>query len=488
MSDDPQPTPPGAGNGAARAGAAVAACPCPSDFDLSAPCRIVRADGGRVTLTASDKPGSCSGRYAWTTSSSKIRLHNATSGAVTVEGLANVSAGRDAETVTVTRSQDGCADLTKTVKLTVARVTFRESANQRYGFDDFDTPGNHDDDHVSVKRGDHSFVRTVIEGGVKSEDFTFATDDAAKVQVVAPAAGQDDFDLRINGGAQDKASTRLKATVNCPSNAVFREIEAHVYKEREVKVVVAKVHDSRVAGTALRFPTADYAGHEATINDKVKEAVAKYDIQNFKADNSTSDVAFDADGGGTLSYDIASGGGAELTAISRAITGARTTGRIRIAVVRSMNSYYYLSAAAAAGDTTITVRGSVFHSTRQVLKLDSGAKQERVTVRSHSGVTLTLAAPLAKDHAAGATLEYRAGGWSSDPIMITEGSSTLDVIKWTVAHEAGHRREGLALTDIVDDTSFMHYSQAWTDYRLRYCPRTRRRGGGTQNQWETIPR
>ena len=47
------------------------------------------------------------------------------------------------------------------------------------------------------------------------------------------------------------------------------------------------------------------------------------------------------------------------------------------------------------------------------------------------------------------------------------------------------------LKDIIDRTDFMHFSQSWTDYRLRFCPRRLNYPAGTaatENQWETIPR
>jgi hypothetical protein len=96
---------------------------------------------------------------------------------------------------------------------------------------------------------------------------------------------------------------------------------------------------------------------------------------------------------------------------------------------------------------------------------------------------------LTKAHAVGETIEFPAAGWSSDPILIIEGSATLDVTKWTVLHEVGHR--ALELADIIDRTDFMHFSQSWTDYRLRYCPRKKNYPAGTtntENQWEKIPR
>jgi len=117
----------------------------------------------------------------------------------------------------------------------------------------------------------------------------------------------------------------------------------------------------------------------------------------------------------------------------------------------------------------------------------------KVNVLTNVGNVGTLAAPLTRDHAVGEPLEFPAAGWSGDlknPIIIAEGSAKLDVSKWTILHEVGH--SALELDDIVDPTDFMNFEQSWTDYRLRYCPRTKKYPEPNmpliENQWETIPR
>lgn len=365
-----------------------------------------------------------------------------------------------------------------------ATIVFSKSTLQRYGYDDFDTPTNNTDDHVNIKKSDHTFVRVDITGGVGT-DFDFVCDDPTICTPVAPS-GSAGFDLRLNAGSHNKANTVLRARCKCNSSVIYASIAVHVYKEKLVEVVVAKIVDSTVAATALNYATADYAAHTATVNDKVKEAVVKYSITNYDASNGTTDVRYDLDGNGALSYDINAGGGAELQAIRSAMTG--TGSKVRVAIVRFMKSYYYLASAAAAGDTTLTVTSSsVFKFPPGTVQLGSGSTAENVTVASTSGNTVTLSAPLANAQPAGAGLEFPAGGRSSDPILIHEGTRSLDVIKWTIPHEAGHR--ALSLEDVVDTNDIMHWSRSWTDYRLRYCPRNKKHGtGGTENQWETIPR
>lgn len=483
MSKDNTPTAPSTDGGTAPAGGTAESC-CPTDFELS-PCRIVKV-GGTLQIRATELPGFSGGTYEWTTSSDKITLENPNSSTVTVRAGANVGSGRESESINVTRTAAGCDPITKVVNVTVAKVVFSASPNQRYGYDDFDTPADNTDDHICVKKSDHTFVKVTITGGAVGTDFDFACDTPDTCAVVPPG-GDAEFDLRLNAGAHNKRETTLQAKSKCTPAVSFASIKVHVYKEREIQVVIAKF-DKTNAGTNLRFPTADYASHQNAANDKLKEGVVKYVLSNYDADNKPTPVNL-ASGTATLTYDIKAGGGADLTAIASAMTGTGT--KVRVAIIRDMKSVYYLKNAASAGDTTLTVTaGSTFLQTGRSYPLGTGATRENISVTALAGGVITCAA-LAHDHAVGETIEFPAAGWSSDPILIIEGSATLDVAKWTILHEVGHKAEGLSLRDIIDATDFMHFSQGWTDYRLRYCPRLKNYPAGTtdkENQWETIPR
>ena len=160
MSKDSTPTPPSSGSGSAPAGGAggTAANCCPNDFTLS-PCRIVKT-GGTLQISATELEGFSGGTYEWTTSSGKVTLENPNSSTVTVRAGANASASRGAESIRVTRTAPGCEPVVKTADVTVAKVTFSEapSPNNRYGYDNFDTPANSTDDHICVKKSDHMVV------------------------------------------------------------------------------------------------------------------------------------------------------------------------------------------------------------------------------------------------------------------------------------------------------------------------------------------
>jgi hypothetical protein len=456
---------------------------------MAGPCKMVGVKG-TLKIAATDLTRTRAATFAWSTTSALITLTDADTATVTVHALDAPSASLGAEQVTLTcTTTDGSPDVARTVGVTVVRVTFAASPNQLYGFDDFDTPDDPSDNHVCVKSADHTFVKVTIEGGAVGTDLTFACDDAGTCAVAAPDATAS-FDLRLNAGATNKGQTVLRAKTRCSRGPVpLAVLAVHVYKQRVVSVSVAKIDNP--SQTFLRFPTADYAAHATLANPKLKEGVVRYDITNYAADNSTTPVAY-ASGTGTLSYDIGQGGGADLTAISQAMSGV-PAGTVRVAIIREMKSYYYLKSAVAAGDTTITVTAgarSMYYKAGDQVPIGTGTEQ--VSIVSVSGSTITCAA-LQNGYPAGTSMEFSAGGWGSDPILIMEGRDTLEVAKWTVLHEVGHRPLGLTLADIEDRNDFMNYMQNWTDYRLRFCPRTKHYPpaagtGPTENQWDLIPR
>lgn len=452
------------------------------DFILTAKCRIVSIRG-RVSMSAADLPGDTGGTYAWSTTSNNIRLVNTVGPTIVVEGLSTPSAARDNELITVQRvGADGSAT-TKTVSLTVAKVTLSSDKSQTYGYDNFDTPLDPDDDHISVRSGDFTFVSVLIEGGAIGSDFDFVCDDP-KICMCLSAPGSAQFSLRINAKPWSKSSTALRVKAKCPAGPIFATTTIHVYSEKIVKVLVAKVADLQSPGTALKFPGADYSAHQTIANEKLKEAVVRYEISNFDSNNGVTNVSFDTFVRGGLEYDINGGGGAGFDMINQAVP-PRDADAYRVVMVRKMRSFYYLNLAAKKGETTVSVRGNNVFSAE--MPLGKGTTAERIKVIKSVGNVGYLAAPLSYDHAIGETLEFPAAAWSNDPIIIAEGETSVQQVCWTLLHEVGH--SALELSDVVDPADFMHFEQSNSDYRLRYCPRqTRYDPALKENQWETIPR
>ncbi|NSL57075.1 hypothetical protein [Uliginosibacterium aquaticum] len=462
------------------------------DFILVARCKIINLNKS-VTMYAEDLPENvCYAKessYAWSTKSNKIRITTPTSvsgGRVRIEALDTPSLGRDAEVITVTRTGADGSVSTKTVAVTVARVKLLASPSQNYGYDDYDTSLDSSDDHVSIESEKSSFVKVCIEGGAIGSDFEFACKSSSICSVQPPQASSD-FDLQLDAGIGKKKQTVLQVFYKCPCREVFAELFVNVYAKKNANIVVAKIFDSLSLATSLKFASADYAAHTGPANQKMKDAVVKYDIQNY-GNGSPLDVHFDLDLDGALSFDINNSGGAEFQAIDRAFVA---NGRFRVIVVRNLKSYYYLDQAAKAGDVVVKVRGQgVFSFPNHSMPLGRGSSQEMVTVMSGNGNVASLKTPLVYDHSPGEPLEFPAAGWSTDPIIICEGNTSLDIAKWTVVHEIGHA--ALGLSDVVDSTNVMHYDQGNVDYRLRFCPRVLNynnpNGLLTENQWDLVLR
>jgi len=262
--------------------------------------------------------------------------------------------------------------------------------------------------------------------------------------------------------------------------------------------------------------------------------VVKFDIQNHN--NSTSPVPVDfSDDKGYFVYHI---GGSSQPALEkiRAAIGKHTDNVTRVVIVRKMRSVYILAADARAGDTRIAIKGSSVLTGKATIAPGTNKEEkvrfiplptspspppppsgsawigvERMVQNSQNPNTPSFIAGLKNSHSANTEIEYRAGGWSTDPIIVAEEyinhlgvitSKDLNVIKTSIMHEVGH--VGLNLTDIidtVDDNTYRGMSENMmdgegnADSRLHYCPRPLRRDkdrSGTpateENQWEKIER
>ena len=473
---------------------------CPNDFLVDAPVRILHADGAPVFIKALDFPDVTGGIFTWRTSSKNIRLSIIQGRKVAVWGVGNSSSARDAEVVEVTRTGYDCSPITKTVLLTVARVTFGPSAKQKYGYDDFDarppwTPKKRDLHYLSIRESDNTWVEVTIEGGLLGTDFVLDRIIGRRGPFLfGPMQGSAKFDLLLYGGeAQRLQILQVKCKT---SGTLFSELGICVYKRKDVNVVIGKFGPTADKGS-LEFPEADYASHQTAANSKLREGVVRYELFNLFSDNGVAEVEFQS-GTDRLTFDIRKGGGPDVDAIKRIMSGRtkRTTGLVanvasmtRVAVVRRMVSYYHLECDANAKDTILHVGSDHFYTVGQTVTLGKGADARPVNivaVDADAG-TITCAKKVGREYPQGTPITFPAGAWSSDPIIIQEGDAKEETAKWTILHEVGHR--ALELFDVRDATNFMNGNQGNHDNRLRYCPRENYRDKGEkENQWERIPR
>lgn len=463
----------------------VVACRCASSLRIIG-CHAVGVNGTIRLQAEADCSG---GTFHWTSSSTRVTLTNVDSSNLHIQAGAQPSTGRDAETITVQWTGYDCSPLSATINITVVCVVFSESAAQTYGYDDFDTPPDHTDDHVSVKKLAATVVHVVVSGGLNGNELRFAASDAS-IATVDPAPAQAAFDLTIHGLDHNKAETNLVASVVCHDAVEITRMYINVYREKVVRAVVSKIYDNRHAGTTLTYPNLDVASAQPLINPKAKAAVVRYEISDHSATGGATHVPYDLNGDGKLTWDIAASGGLEFSKLRDSFSSSDQ----RIVVVHAIESFYYLSADAPIHTTTITLRGITNNNYLVVggsYPLGTGANCEHVVVQtaSRNSATVTLQSQLQHAHLAGDCLLFPAGGWGSDPIVIIEGITTEEVIKWTFFHETGHAVLN-HLADLEAPTSIMHFSQGWTDHRLRYKPQNRKYSppGGTEIQWELIPR
>src|SRR5207249_3067444 len=162
------------------------------------------------------------GTWAWTTASAKVVLTDATTHTVKMTGGAAASVDAVGEEVGVVftsaagtalpavkakivvvklevKAADGAADADKA-------LPFSKSATQKNGYDDMAAAAGVEH-HVSVKRNDTTTVKVKIEGGADSSVLVFKSADATIADATAPGAAAAEFDLTVNGKAQDKAET-----------------------------------------------------------------------------------------------------------------------------------------------------------------------------------------------------------------------------------------------------------------------------------------
>jgi hypothetical protein len=509
---------------------------CHEDFDFDVACRFIKVKDGvtEVKLCKAGNPGmpAPAGDYRWTSSTNIMILGSRTGLMARVKGGNSPSTGREMETVTVTRKEDGKQ---KTLKLTVVRVTFSGYDGARrvgkYGYDDYQPPiggaapaATSDRHHVSVEPQQETFVRVVIEGGAVASDFEFKSKDTAvcRVEVPEASASASAFDLRLTGGNWNTKDTDI--SVLCRGNGdgshscalhvggsrsarrgasdspvCFALIQAHVYKRVVVEALVMKAWDSKHPATQLANPAHDYTSSALVnrINEKTLEAMVEFKLTPCPASAQVRDVAFDVDGNGAFTYDIANNGGVELTALRNAFPSGADS-KQRVVIVKKMISNYYLASPAEATTSELIINAPinrVYFKLGDALNLPGESGLTITAIQAQGSRTkLTLSGPLVSAHSAGDPLPFPAAGWSSDPIVIVEGTNIPDT-EWTIVHECGH--SVFRFKDLQDSantsqaTCIMHYQQGWGDHRIRYLPRPIKYNNTTneeENQWEKIDR
>lgn len=428
-------------------------------------------------------PAGWKGEFRWKTTSQKLRLKNAKQQVVTVIGRKDHSDGLDAETLEVTFTPaDGSEAVTVSHTVAVIRVIFSAAEGQKYGFDNMNFT---EAPRLSVRKSDSTTVRVRIQGGATTDDLKFTTDDATTADATAPAAGETELDLTVNGKAKNKGVTLVRARLDSETGPTCSwPLSVHVYKQKDITLTVYHVEDSTSEKTKLSR-VVDLKKTEEEINRWYRSAVAKVRVE----DGGKHDVCFDLNDNGAL--EVTPGAGA--TDEEAAVKAVATAPGKKAVIVKRLTWFFKLAEEAKKGATKVKVDASLSGSMKYLEAGDAVTLGgESFTVQGKSGMEVTLSGALASDHPETEGLIMVLNGLSGNPVWIKEDGLTEQKQREVIGHETGHEQLDLSDLDDGKDTKklLMHYTgQERTGTRIRYLPQpTRYDAGVKENQWDLVPR
>ena len=364
-----------------------------------------------------------------------------------------------------------------------ALVTFSKAADgpagNVYGYDDFDTPDNFNDDHVSVKAGGTTNVNVHVSG---CANVLFLSLSEATATFTAPGTATGDFLLPINGVAAGETTIEAHMLMADGSmGPVIGSIFVDCYKEQAIaEWDVYRVTDSTSPATQNLNPLTS-ASLDTFSQSVVKQAVIAFQSVNV----SDKDIPYDLNKNGILDYYY--DGGATNPEYD-VLVGAGLTGDPKIVIVKGINFAYRLSGTAKKGQRTVKIIGNVGNFlagfATNPFTIGAGATQEAVTIAAVNDKTVTLTNDLVSDHVAGEELITPGVGVSGDPQIVLDSAEVAN----DATHETLHRPNVGNLSDLIDQKNIMYYTTG-AGTEMRFVGRAKRyNGGGIEKQWDTIPR
>ncbi len=429
-------------------------------------------------------PEGMRGRFRWTCSD-KLRLM-AGSRTDTVTVMARrISDAEEDQWVKVTFTPNGGTAFAPVEhKLTAVSVVFAKDPDQRYGFDNMDNESGKAP-RLSVKKNDYTTVKVTLRGpGFDSDDVTFTSDNAGVAEPVAPAAGQTEFMLRVNGKAHNKREVSLRARVDGETGPVCATLSVCVYKQFELRATVYRVHDGASASTAVA--AFDLPAAQTLMNKWYQACVVRCTL----TDGGLINCAYDANTNGKCELGCSGGVSAEETTVTTAIGAAAGA---RAVIVKDVNWRFSLNAAVAVGATSLTLDQAGFMNSGNTYTLTGtnaagNAVSEQVTVQSLTSgapATLTIQTGLTNDFASG-YIDWPLAGRSGNPAWVEESNFVLTTC--TIAHELGHavlNFKDLHQTGLVMN----YYIQDDRNLTFRYKSLERHYNAGQfENQWDLVDR
>ncbi len=482
------------------------------------------------------------GVISWKTNSADISFPGGVSGSpqtytgktINIKGL-SPSAYKGEASVEVTFTPVEGEVVTDTVLLTVIKGSFKQSKNNKYGFDEMSGAAN-DPPHVSVAAEKETYVTLSLEktagmsvDSVDGEiffDIGTAVCDLGEVKKVS--GSNNEFDVQIKAQSGDASGeTKINARLHRIDGPIIATVAVNRYKFMSFSASWGMFYDSTSPATTMTL-AATTADLQNRINNIWIQMCAS--VKLSYCDNQGDkpiDVRFEKGAkDGMVAY-LYKGKSAEQTAIENAFPG----GGQKVIVVRDMETHFTLEKDAKAGDKTITVKPfcDFFNDLGRSYKIKDGANSEEIqvtekpTVQGQKVLKIKTTPPpppatpptppatppatpptppaapptppapppnpgLQHDHAAGTVLIYPAAGWSGNPVYLA-GLPTVKELAETMAHELGHSL--LTLSDVTEPTNVMYRDTGNTDTRLRFIDLQKNyvdSGGPTESQWKKLSR
>lgn len=352
--------------------------------------------------------------------------------------------------------------------------------------------------HLSIKKGATSNIGILVEGGaVKIEEFEFVCADASVAQVEAsiPAGTPAPHSISATGKADSK--TALLTVRHTPSGIDCLAFNLCSYKEIKKSAVVLLIEDPASANSRLSCRTLTPATTSEKLAATYKQAIVSVDVEMPKPSVSIPGqpeshvIALPIWSAHRDSmvyvYGDASMGGFKAVNDHATKTYA---GRQCVAIVKRMTTFVKLveavtipAAPAKVDSVVVGAAGRFFAKNRTVIigsmtgaatdddvrKIDSIAK-----ITGTNNYRIKFTTPLSKAHPIGHGVTYGAAGWSGNPIVVVEDSSSgattaaqkEKLVIETTAHELGHSLAGFS--DVEDKTSVMHYQVGVDAANLRH--------------------
>ena len=386
-------------------------------------------------------------------------------------------------------------------------LLFSKSDDNAYGYDDMNTEGISNDDHISVKKGSDTYVQMHWdkESDGEPDQLSFAsrllefTDSGGIVSIgqIPNTIPADGCDLKISGVTKGEYVLQVSRE---NYTGVCGEITIHVYEEKTISEWHMYLDKSLSATAVDRFNEKKFL---ELANDLAKPAVMSFSDVEIHEDGIDVLPIYDKNSNNALDiYRAQTDLGREMIAIKGAIANLNLEGApVSIVAGGSSQFGWVLRDDADVGDDFVTVNrssaGDVVNSISEGDEITIGCSGNEETKKINeilfrSGYVIiklinngNYSATLNNDHDTSYDDGvYIKGAFNYGDVQYL-GSDTSDAV---IVHEAFHSDTCGGLMHITqdDDTNIMAPTVSFNPTGLRYCPMSSDAASGKESQWEKV--